>query len=53
MKLLEGKTGIVTGAGRGIGRSIAIAFAKAGANVAFTDIAYDDNMMSLEKELTK
>ena len=52
MKLLEGKTGIVTGAGRGIGRSIAIAFAKAGANVAFTDIAYDDNMMSLEKELT-
>ncbi|HDP74829.1 MAG TPA: 3-oxoacyl-[acyl-carrier-protein] reductase [Bacteroidales bacterium] len=52
MKLLEGKTGLVTGAARGIGRAIAIAFAQHGANVAFTDIAYDDNMKSLEQELT-
>jgi len=51
MKLLEGKTGIVTGAARGIGRSIAIAYAKEGANVAFTDMAEDDNFKSLEKEL--
>jgi len=43
---------LVTGAARGIGRAIAIAFAQHGANVAFTDIAYDDNMKSLEQELT-
>ena len=51
MKLLEGKTSLITGAARGIGRSIAIAYAKEGANVAFTDIAEDDNFKSLEKEL--
>lgn len=36
MKLLEGKTAIVTGGSRGIGKSIVKAFAKHGANVAFT-----------------
>jgi 3-oxoacyl-[acyl-carrier protein] reductase len=51
MKLLEGKTGLITGAARGIGRAIAIAYAKEGANVAFTDIADDENFRSLEKEL--
>jgi NADP-dependent 3-hydroxy acid dehydrogenase YdfG len=34
MKALEGKTAIVTGAGRGIGRAIAVAFAAEGAAVA-------------------
>lgn len=53
MKLLEGKTGLITGAARGIGRSIALAFARNGANVAFTDISYDENMKSLEAELTQ
>lgn len=52
MKLLEGKTAIITGAARGIGRSVAIKFAEQGANVAFTDLAYDDNMKSLEEQLT-
>ncbi|MNO30348.1 3-oxoacyl-[acyl-carrier-protein] reductase FabG [compost metagenome] len=33
-KLLEGQTALVTGASRGIGRSIALALAEAGANVA-------------------
>ena len=36
MKLLEGKTALVTGATRGIGRAIALLFAQHGANVAFT-----------------
>ena len=53
MKLLENKTAIITGAARGIGRSIALEFAKQGANVAFTDLAYDDNCKSLEKELSE
>jgi len=51
MKLLEGKTALITGAARGIGRAIAIAYAKEGANVAFTDMADDDNFKSLEKDL--
>ena len=51
MKLLEGKTAIITGASRGIGRTIAIRFAKEGANVAFSDLFYDDKAESLEKEL--
>ncbi|MFP4556955.1 MAG: 3-oxoacyl-[acyl-carrier-protein] reductase [Bacteroidales bacterium] len=51
MKLLEGKTGLVTGGARGIGRAIAIAFAKQGANVAFTDMNADENFKNLEKEL--
>ncbi len=52
MKLLEGKTAIVTGAARGIGRAIAIRFAEEGANVAFTDMVYDEAAKSLENELS-
>jgi 3-oxoacyl-[acyl-carrier protein] reductase len=39
MKLLEGKTAIVTGAARGIGEAIALKFAEHGANVAFTFVS--------------
>lgn len=52
MDLLKGKTAVVTGAARGIGRQIALSFAKEGANVAFTDLNIDDNMKSLEEELS-
>lgn len=51
MKMLEGKTAIVTGAARGIGRVIAQKFAQQGANVAFTDIALNDDTAALEKEI--
>jgi 3-oxoacyl-[acyl-carrier protein] reductase len=51
MKLLEGKTALITGASRGIGRALALEFAKHGANVAFTDLRYDESAESLEKEL--
>ncbi|MDO5607420.1 MAG: 3-oxoacyl-[acyl-carrier-protein] reductase [Capnocytophaga sp.] len=52
MKLLEGKTTIITGASRGIGRGIAEVFAKQGANVAFTYSASVEAANELEKELT-
>lgn len=52
MKLLEGKTAIITGAARGIGKSVAIKFAENGANIAFTDLNADDNMSALETQLT-
>ncbi|MDO5636654.1 MAG: 3-oxoacyl-[acyl-carrier-protein] reductase [Myroides sp.] len=52
MKLLEGKTAIITGATRGIGRGIALTFAKQGANVAFTYSSSEEAALSLENELT-
>ncbi len=51
MKLLEGKTALITGANRGIGKSIALKFAEHGANVAFSDIQYNDDSKLLEQEL--
>ncbi len=52
MKLLEGKTALITGAARGIGRSIALRLAGEGADIAFTDLAYDDAAKAVEKEVT-
>ena len=51
MKLLDGKTAIVTGASRGIGKAIALKFAQEGCNIAFTDLFADDNMKNTEAEL--
>jgi len=51
MKLLENKTALITGASRGIGKGIAIEFAKQGANVAFTFNASVEAAVTLEKEL--
>jgi len=51
MKLLEGKTAIITGASRGIGKAIALKYAQEGCNVAFTDLFEDENMKATEAEL--
>lgn len=51
MGLLEGKTALITGAARGIGKAIALKFASEGANVAFTDLTIDENAQNTEKEL--
>lgn len=51
MKLLEGKTAIITGAARGIGKAIALKFAEQGANIAFTDLNIDENAQNTEKEI--
>ena len=51
MKLLEGKTAIITGASRGIGKGIAQVFAQQGANVAFTYSSSVEAAKALEKEL--
>jgi len=51
MKLLAGKTALVTGASKGIGRKIAEKFAEQGANVAFTYLSSVEKGEALEKEL--
>ena len=51
MKLLEGKTAIITGASRGIGKAIAMKFAQEGCNVAFTDLFEDENMKATEARI--
>lgn len=51
MGLLQGKTALVTGAARGIGKAIALKFAKEGANIAFTDLKIDENGHATEEEI--
>ncbi len=51
MKLLEGKTALITGASRGIGKAVALYFADEGANVAVTDLFYDEHAKALVEEL--
>ena len=53
MKLLDGKTALVTGASRGIGRGIAVKFASQGADVAFTYLSSEEKARELEDELKK
>jgi 3-oxoacyl-[acyl-carrier protein] reductase len=51
MQLLENKVALITGATRGIGRGIALSFAKNGANVAFTYVNSEEKAKALEAEL--
>ena len=51
MGLLDGKTALVTGAARGIGKAIALKFASEGANVAFTDLVINEAAEQTLKEL--
>ena len=52
MGLLTGKTALITGAARGIGKAIAIKFASEGANIAFTDLVIDENGKATEAEIS-
>lgn len=51
MGLLTGKTALITGAARGIGKAIALKFAAEGANIAFTDLVIDENGQATEAEI--
>ena len=51
MKLLQGKSALITGASRGIGKGIALKFAEHGANVAFTYLSSVEKGLELENEL--
>jgi 3-oxoacyl-[acyl-carrier protein] reductase len=50
MKLLEGKTAVITVGARGIGKAIALAFASEGAMV-ITDLRLDDQTAEVEKQI--
>jgi 3-oxoacyl-[acyl-carrier protein] reductase len=51
MKLLDNKVAIITGGTRGIGKSIAVEMAKAGAQIVFTYVSSDEKARALEAEL--
>lgn len=49
--LLQGKTALITGAARGIGKAIALKFASEGANIAFTDLVIDESGEATRQEI--
>ncbi len=51
MKLLEGKTALITGASRGIGKTIALRFALEGASIAITNIVEDEEFLNTIEEI--
>jgi len=50
---LEGRTALITGASRGIGRAIAVALAEAGADVAINYVSSESAAKELEAEIQK
>ena len=46
MGLLEGKVALITGASRGIGKAVALAFAAEGADIAFTDLVVNEETVA-------
>ena len=54
MGLLTGKTALITGAARGIGKAIALKFASEGADIAFTDLVIDEEHggVATEREIS-
>ncbi len=53
MKLLVGKTAIITGGSRGIGKAIVEVFARQGANIAFTYSSSSEAAKKIETEVSK
>ena len=51
MRLLEGKTAVITGGSRGIGKGIAMRFAAEGANIAITNIMDNDEFQATVSEI--
>ena len=51
MGFLTGKTALVTGAARGIGKAIALRFAAEGANIAFTDLVINEDAQETIREV--
>ena len=51
MDLLKGKTAVITGAARGIGKAIALKFAQEGANIAFSDLVINEDAENTKKEI--
>ena len=51
MKLLQGKTALITGGSRGIGEAIVMQFAEQGANIAFTYLSNEEKAKALEEKL--
>jgi 3-oxoacyl-[acyl-carrier protein] reductase len=49
--LLENKTALITGAARGIGKQIALAFAREGADIAFTDLELNEQAQATRDEI--
>ncbi|MCI2081593.1 MAG: 3-oxoacyl-[acyl-carrier-protein] reductase [Bacteroidales bacterium] len=51
MDLLKGKVALITGAARGIGREVALKFASEGADIAFTDLAINDEALQTRTDI--
>ncbi|MBO4444053.1 MAG: 3-oxoacyl-[acyl-carrier-protein] reductase [Bacteroidaceae bacterium] len=50
-QLLEGKVALITGAARGIGKALALRFAQEGADIAITDLVYNEAMKQTVDEI--